>query len=454
MTSANNYLEGTELGDPCQIRDNPLVKSLLRELSVKPEEIASLPEQSRTRFIQAVSWRSAGLSLLPLSPESKEPETPLLPEGSTNLLRKRPATVEDIKDWFQSVPDMNLGIFTGEASGWNEKSLVVLDWDVEISPDLGLPETATVKTTKGEHRYYLVEGDINSKACQSLDIQGDLKYVVSPGSLHPSGKEYELTGAESLTDQIETITRAELGDVYEYVENQKEPDETVQELPNMDLETRSDDWKELANDEAVVKEVMENVGIEWPGLKKSFCCPLPGHNEKNPSASFFRGDRKFKGEEKNPFIGMRDFHHPEDPNWWPIPDVYKAIETGRLDHLNMSGQNGRRQTGTRRIWWLRALDESGIIERPERIGPQLPDDYPENAKKILEGFRYLLELRAIHDNEQKASPYSYRFIMDWVGIGSPNTVSKWMEKLMEDEYIQVHEERKLPKPNLLKLGGF
>ena len=92
----------------------------------------------------------------------------------------------------------NAGIITGKTSG-----ILVLDIDNprlfgEFSKReaLTVPETFTVRTAKGTHRYYRYPLDgsryRNRSRAKSygFDIRGDGGCIVAPGSIHPDGPEY------------------------------------------------------------------------------------------------------------------------------------------------------------------------------------------------------------------------------------------------------------------------
>jgi len=85
--------------------------------------------------------------------------------------------------------------------GGGEKHLVIVDFDnKEVQEDAikKLPETFTVKTGSGLlHKYYFSDKSDSFKIFTEemdtlADIQGEGKQVVGAGSIHPSGKEYEL----------------------------------------------------------------------------------------------------------------------------------------------------------------------------------------------------------------------------------------------------------------------
>jgi hypothetical protein len=105
---------------------------------------------------------------------------------------------ETIAKWFTKHPDANVGLATG-------LGIVVIDIDGpegeavlnSEQKKLGqLPETMEVTTGKGRHLYYrkpldTVISNSKPKHWKKIDIRGDGGYVVTPPSLHVSGRRYE-----------------------------------------------------------------------------------------------------------------------------------------------------------------------------------------------------------------------------------------------------------------------
>jgi len=108
-----------------------------------------------------------------------------------------PATIER---WWQRWPDANVAIRTGAASG-----LVVVDVDGDDGHESlrrleadhePLPVTASVKTPRGGHHYYLRHPGAtiaNSAGAlgASIDVRADGGYVIAPPSIGADGRRYE-----------------------------------------------------------------------------------------------------------------------------------------------------------------------------------------------------------------------------------------------------------------------
>ena len=112
---------------------------------------------------------------------------------TTNGLTGATTDPDAIRKWWRMWPDANVGVMTGAKSG-----LVVVDLDGrsggrETLATLTLPETLTVKTGDGLHKYFRHPGGAvssNSGILQGIDRKADGGYVVAPPSLHANGRRY------------------------------------------------------------------------------------------------------------------------------------------------------------------------------------------------------------------------------------------------------------------------
>ncbi|WP_419174246.1 bifunctional DNA primase/polymerase [Desulfosediminicola sp.] len=159
------------------------------------------------------------LTMMKLPPRSKKPA------GKWGHLQYRPYA--DIG--FQ--PDDNAAVITSD--------IIVLDVDdIELFEQAAIgevPETLTVKTSKGFHYYYgRPDGDsyrLRSRKPFGFDIRADVGYVVAPGSVHPDGSLYEIvknvpmvTAPDWLADLSRGGNNTPCCKVY-----------TIKELPDVDL---------------------------------------------------------------------------------------------------------------------------------------------------------------------------------------------------------------------------
>lgn len=134
----------------------------------------------------ALTHHERGWSVFPVKSGSKQP----LIEWKS--YQEKPASQEEIKQWWRQYPDANIGLVTGEVSG-----LIVLDYDDQKGEDYvrdkGIPVTPCVKTKRGKHIYFKHPGFSvqNFAKKEGLDLRGDGGFVLLPPSVHSSGVRYE-----------------------------------------------------------------------------------------------------------------------------------------------------------------------------------------------------------------------------------------------------------------------
>lgn len=138
----------------------------------------------------SVRWNDLsrlGFSFFPIPKGQKRPTM------KWEAYQERCPTDAEIASW--KPHDSNVAIVTGAISG-----IVVLDVDSDEGEALvrenGVPETPTVETAKGRHRYFKHPGFKVRNFARRLtgcDLRGDGGYVVGPESIHPDGIVYKLT---------------------------------------------------------------------------------------------------------------------------------------------------------------------------------------------------------------------------------------------------------------------
>ena len=149
-----------------------------------------------TFFNTAKYYMAKGFSVAPLRPRDK---TPLVP---WKIYQFRRPLEQELAKWFYSGQN-NIAIVTGSISG-----ICVLDFDSSEAyremKKRGLPETPTVKTSRGYHLYFKYSEGIknaqNHDRILKFDIRGDGGYVVAPPSIHPSGDRYQWVKGKGLDD--------------------------------------------------------------------------------------------------------------------------------------------------------------------------------------------------------------------------------------------------------------
>ena len=142
----------------------------------------------------ALDYLDRGWSVVPVRTREKHPLI------AWQVYQQRCATVNDVRAWFARWPNANVGIVTGVVSG-----LVVMDVDprhggneslAELEREKGpLPQTVeAVSGGGGRHLYFAHPGGtVHNRAALAagIDLRGDGGLIVSPPSIHPSGRHYQ-----------------------------------------------------------------------------------------------------------------------------------------------------------------------------------------------------------------------------------------------------------------------
>ena len=120
-------------------------------------------------------------SLIPINGEKK-------PHIYWKPFQYKKANIEDVFDWYDKFCDVNIGIVTGEIS-----KLAVIDVDdLNLLPELEellpeIKETTRVRTRRGYHYYFSLNGDYvestNSLFGKRLELKSNGNYVVAPPSV-------------------------------------------------------------------------------------------------------------------------------------------------------------------------------------------------------------------------------------------------------------------------------
>ena len=148
---------------------------------------------------EALAMAARGWRVFPCEVRGKRPLGSLAPHG----LNDATDDLEQVRAWWTTEPEANIGLATGRASG-----VVVIDLDGEAAEmayghllfkhgnpgNRECPDGASVRTGSGWHLYFDPgNADIRNSAsriAQGIDVRGDGGYVVAPPSIHPSGRVY------------------------------------------------------------------------------------------------------------------------------------------------------------------------------------------------------------------------------------------------------------------------
>jgi hypothetical protein len=155
------------------------------------------------------------------------------------------------------------------------------------------------------------------------------------------------------------------------------------------------------HDEACTAYICGLVGLDVSALQGNwpFHCVLPGHGpDHDPSATWFKTT-------SGHFI-YHDWHVRSGDEFWPTPDVFAVIITGKLNKLPKP---------SRKTWRLRLMIEAGLLDPyPVEMKP-LPDEMPKLLRHFCERFRYLCACKWTYQ-ERAPTMFSDEFAAGWCGI--------------------------------------
>ncbi len=145
------------------------------------KQLLNKMENTKNILEAALDYQSRGFSVIPVGNDKK----PLI---NWKEYQNKRATPEQIKEWLEKYPAMNIAIVTGKISG-----IVVIDIEKDGSSQ-GYPPTVTAKSGGGGiHLYYKHPGyevPNGARVKELTDIRGDGGYVLAAPSVSDKG-EYE-----------------------------------------------------------------------------------------------------------------------------------------------------------------------------------------------------------------------------------------------------------------------
>ncbi len=143
----------------------------------------------------ALQYAEMGYSVIPITPGDKKP--PLI---KWEPYQKEKASQEQIQSWWKQWPKANIGIVTGEISGFcvvdhdRYKSTYSEETALEYFPDRIVTPTAT-SPKNGLHMYFAwpgenIPGKAEAGGIPSVDFRCDGNYIIAPPSVNGNGKSY------------------------------------------------------------------------------------------------------------------------------------------------------------------------------------------------------------------------------------------------------------------------
>jgi hypothetical protein len=340
-----------------------------------------------------------GMALLPLAPRGKRPHYELLRRvyGSTKTghLLSTPASAERIRDWHAADPELNIGVVCGQASG----GLVVVDIDAPAPASFRHPPTPTVAALRGPHLYARTDKAVASRTLTFGELRGEGEYVVAPPSSHPDGGRYVWTLA------LDDVAIAPLG-AFRGLGG-----EGVTITPSRSGGHRASPggfWA-LYDDPAAVARILPVLGIA-ARVGRAFRCVLPGHSEREASASIDPRSLLYV-----------DFHGRSGRRTFTLPEVFAAQRLGHVVDL-------RGRPGVMAAWAVVLAAKAGLpVARYPMILPPAPTP---SERVVADTFGLLFARNLLVNPQDPAILFVPEFVASLTGV-SEKTAWRAISRLRE-----------------------
>jgi hypothetical protein len=150
---------------------------------------------------------------------------------------------------------------------------------------------------------------------------------------------------------------------------------------------------------------------------RPFLCHLPGHRERNPSASWIKT--------ATGYYVYRDWHQRSGEPLFTVPDLFAALTSGVVRSLPKP---------SRMAWRLRLMVEEGWLV-PELVRMRaVPADASDLLRRYCEGFRLLVACKSCHPKTlpNAATEFSRSFAASWCSIPKGSVWSTHQEAIERD----------------------
>ncbi len=143
--------------------------------------------EENKKLLSALNYQSLSLSIIPVGANKK-------PFFDWKEYQDRPATIEEINEWWKQFPNANPALVTGKVSG-----IVALDIDKKhgrTSKEFQIPPTTCAKSGNGgEHFFFKYPnhkiGSGTAIFGEGVDFRGDGGYILLDPSVNETGGAYE-----------------------------------------------------------------------------------------------------------------------------------------------------------------------------------------------------------------------------------------------------------------------
>lgn len=390
--------------------------------------------REEARLPLPVDLARAGWSLIPVNARNKRPLV------DWARYQEEIAPGEQIEAWTKQFPGYAWAVILGRVSG----DLIAVDIDsprgyrwVDEQGGLHGTEGPWAETGRGWVYFFSVPEECSAFTrlvpAEDVEILGNHHTHIVPPATHANGKTYRWCIAPDLTQPIPTAPEWVLDLIRGKDQGQVSSDLSTPVASNTITRYTTPKPKpgpefhrliSLSHDsETCLRVLRELCHADAEAMERTFLCPLPGHDEKHPSAALYQVPGKP--------VYFHDFHARDlQYEWLSLPEVFAAVRRGRLSKFGDAEQI---------VWWLRMLVELGVAELPDLSLPDLPTAAPHAATQIWVHFCLLLRIRELYAPGQYegGTPFSWSFARRWCGIGSDSTVKTGLDWLRDQGFLQV-----------------
>ena len=233
-----------------------------------------------------------GIATIPIRFMDKRPKLKSWEKYKTTL-----PNITELSTWFTGGTFHNYGV----VMGWSNLAVFDFDdmgsfwkwqgWTFDLPKGHPAAELAdfafSVKTARGVHVYFRLEEPGYNCSVKGLDIKRN-GYVIGPGSIHPSGKEYKASG-DFYLPVVKSLDDLLPPDWLDGLANPPEPEISIQ----YHTELSSDPFDTISNpidsDKDIAEQIKQRVPIQSlfteliPSSNGYMMTACPFHNDANPS---------------------------------------------------------------------------------------------------------------------------------------------------------------------------
>lgn len=172
----------------------------------------------------------------------------------------------------------------------------------------------------------------------------------------------------------------------------------------------SDTVNALFYNKAIQKRLANFLGLKLPKnnekTSSSFRSIFPSHDDENPSF----GSRWAESSKGNHLI-IRDFsdHYQDGFTDYNVVRLYATTYKGKTRHLSSPEFY---------VWFMRLLDEAGVIEiqKPEFEGNT--ENLSNGEKKVAQGFVDLMSYKSLYKNGNSETAFANKFAASWCNVST------------------------------------